>query len=216
MARRKRHAPEQIIAMLRAIEVAVAQGRRVVETCREHVISEQTYYRWRAEFGGLKPDQAKRLKELERETQRLCKAVADLTQDKPILQEGGAGKRLSPAPASRRSSSPLASPNAGPAGCLARHARPSVMHPLFRPTRMRSRRPSCGWPVSMAATARADSDHSGSYPAAVKKARLSVGVTLSIASRMASHSSGSVLAAAFLRFALIFENAISMGLKSGL
>ncbi|MBP2310209.1 transposase [Azospirillum melinis] len=54
MARRKRHTPEQIISMLRAIEVAVAQGRTVAETCREHAISEQTYYRWRAEFGGLK------------------------------------------------------------------------------------------------------------------------------------------------------------------
>lgn len=91
MARRKRHTPEQIISMLRAIEVAVAQGRTVAETCREHAISEQTYYRWRAEFGGLKLDQAKRLKELERENQRLRKAVADLTLDKLILQEAARG-----------------------------------------------------------------------------------------------------------------------------
>lgn len=67
------------------------KGRTVAETCREHAISEQTYYRWRAEFGGLKLDQAKRLKELERENQRLRKAVADLTLDKLILQEAARG-----------------------------------------------------------------------------------------------------------------------------
>ncbi|GLR77727.1 hypothetical protein GCM10007856_03950 [Azospirillum oryzae] len=62
-----------------------------METCREHAISEQTYDRWRAEFGGLKLDQARRLKDLERENQRLRKAVADLTLDKLILQEAARG-----------------------------------------------------------------------------------------------------------------------------
>jgi putative transposase len=91
MARRKRHTPEQINGVLREVEVAVAHGRTVVEVCREQGISEQTYYRWRAEFGGVRVDQAKRLKELERENQRLRKAVADLTLDKLILQETARG-----------------------------------------------------------------------------------------------------------------------------
>ncbi len=92
MARRKRHTPEQIIGMLPAIEVAVAQRRTVADTCREHAISEQTDCRWRTEFGGLKLDQAKRVKELERENQRLRKALADLTLDKLILQEAARGR----------------------------------------------------------------------------------------------------------------------------
>ncbi|MDR6770757.1 hypothetical protein J2Y49_001479 [Azospirillum sp. BE72] len=80
--------------MLCAIEVA--QGRTVPENCREHAISEQFYYRWRAEFGDSKLDQAKRLKELERENQRLRRAVADVMLDKLILQGRSAGKPLIP------------------------------------------------------------------------------------------------------------------------
>jgi putative transposase len=89
MARGKPHTPERIIGLPR--EVAVAQGRTVAEFCREQGISEQTHYRWRTEFGGLKLDQARRLKELERENQRLHKAVADLTLDKLIVQEAARG-----------------------------------------------------------------------------------------------------------------------------
>jgi putative transposase len=78
---RQRHTAEQIIGKLREVEVGLAGGRKVVELCRSIGVTEQTYYRWRAEYGGLKLHQAKRLKELERENARLERAVADLTLD---------------------------------------------------------------------------------------------------------------------------------------
>ena len=84
---RKRYTPEQIIGILRKAEVVLAQGTKVAEMCRDLGVSEQTYYRWRKEYGGMKISQAKRLKDLERENARLKKAVADLTLDKLILQE---------------------------------------------------------------------------------------------------------------------------------
>ena len=89
---RKRYTPEQIIGMLRQAEVELAQGRKVPEVCRSLGVSEQSYYRWRNEYGGLKVDQVKRLKELERENVRLRKAVSDLTLDKLILKEALEGK----------------------------------------------------------------------------------------------------------------------------
>jgi transposase-like protein len=88
---RKKHTAEQIIAKLREAEVALAGGKTVGEICRGLAITEQTYYRWRKEYGGLKLDQARRLKELERENGRLRKAIADLTLDKLILQEAARG-----------------------------------------------------------------------------------------------------------------------------
>ncbi|MFQ5765605.1 MAG: transposase, partial [Rhodospirillales bacterium] len=84
---RKRYTPEQIISMLREAEVALSQGQTVGQVCRVLGVSEQSYYRWRREYGGLKIDQAKRLKDLERENGRLRKAVSDLTLDKLILKE---------------------------------------------------------------------------------------------------------------------------------
>ena len=84
---RKRYTPEQIIGILRKAEVVLAQGTKVAEMCRDLGVSEQTYYRWRKEYGGMKISQAKRLKDLERENTRLKRAVADLTLDKLILQE---------------------------------------------------------------------------------------------------------------------------------
>ena len=84
---RKRYSPEQIIAKLREAEVALSQGMTVGQICRQMSIAEQTYYRWRKEYGGLKVSQAKRLKDLERENKRLKKAVADLTLDKVVLKE---------------------------------------------------------------------------------------------------------------------------------
>ena len=84
---RKRFTAEKIIGMLREGEVALAQGKKVGEMCRSLGVSEQSYYRWRREYGGLKTSQAKRLKDLERENSRLKKAVADLTLDKLILRE---------------------------------------------------------------------------------------------------------------------------------
>jgi putative transposase len=88
---RKRYTPEQIIGMLREAEVLLSQGRTTGEVCRQLGVSEQSYYRWRREYGGLKVDQAKRLKELEKENARLRKAVSDLTLDKLILQEASKG-----------------------------------------------------------------------------------------------------------------------------
>lgn len=88
---RKRYTPEQIIGMLREAEVRLSQGDRVGRICRSLGISEQSYYRWRREYGGLKVDQAKRLKELEKENTRLRRAVSDLTLDKLILLEAARG-----------------------------------------------------------------------------------------------------------------------------
>ena len=85
--KRKRYNPEQIIAMLREAEVKISQGMAVGEVSRQLGIAEQTYYRWRKEYGGLKTSQAKKLKDLEKENTRLKKAVANLTLDKLILQE---------------------------------------------------------------------------------------------------------------------------------
>jgi putative transposase len=88
---RKRYSPEQIIGMLREAEVAMAQGQTVGQICRSLGIVEQTFYRWRREYGGLKIEQAKRLKALEQENARLKRAVAELTLDKLILQEAVKG-----------------------------------------------------------------------------------------------------------------------------
>jgi len=92
MARKKAHTPEEIVAKLRQAEVLVGQGKTVAEAVRAIGVTEPTYYRWRSEFGGLKLDQVKRLKELERENARLRKAVSDLTLEKVILKEAASGK----------------------------------------------------------------------------------------------------------------------------
>ena len=88
---RKRYLPEQIIGMLREAEVRLSQGHTVCEICRGLGVSEQSYYRWRREYGGMEVSQAQRLKELERENARLKRAVADLTLDKAILNEALTG-----------------------------------------------------------------------------------------------------------------------------
>jgi putative transposase len=84
---RKHHKPEEIVAKLRQVEVLLAQGKSAVEAVRMLGVTEQTYYRWRAEYGGLKLDQVKRLKLLEQENGRLRRAVADLTLEKLVLKE---------------------------------------------------------------------------------------------------------------------------------
>ena len=89
---RKRYTPEQIIGMLREAEVRLSQVEKVGEISRSLGISEQSYYRWRKEYGGLKVSQARRLKDLEKENQRLRKAVSDLTLDVLILKEVVEGK----------------------------------------------------------------------------------------------------------------------------
>ena len=87
----KRHTPEQVINKLRQAEVAISAGRTVSEASRQIGVTEQTYYRWRNEYGGLRIDQVKRLKQLETENTRLKRAVADLTLDNQILKEAVEG-----------------------------------------------------------------------------------------------------------------------------
>jgi putative transposase len=91
----KRHKPEDVVAKLRQADVLIAQGQSVADVIRTLGVTEVTYYRWRKEFGGLKTDQVRRMKDLELENQRLRKAVADLTLDKLILQEAARGNFFS-------------------------------------------------------------------------------------------------------------------------
>ena len=88
---KKRHKPEEIVAKLRQVDVLVSQGQSVADAIRSIGVTEVSYYRWRREFGGLKSDQVKRMKELEAENARLHRAVADLTLDKLILKEAASG-----------------------------------------------------------------------------------------------------------------------------
>ena len=91
MASRKRHTAEQIIHKLRQAEVEIAKGTSVPEVARKLGVTEQTYYRWRKEYGGLRVDQAKRLKDLERENARLKNLLADSHLDMSILREAARG-----------------------------------------------------------------------------------------------------------------------------
>ncbi len=90
---RNRHKPEEIVAVRRTrqVDVLVSQGKSVADAVRAIGVTEVTYYRWRQEFGGLKSDQVKRMKELEAENARLRRAVSDLTMDKMILAEAARG-----------------------------------------------------------------------------------------------------------------------------
>ena len=85
------HKPEEIIGKLREAEIVLAQGGAVADACRRIGVTQQPYYRWRKEYGGLKTDQARRMKDLEKENQRLRRAISDLTLDKLILQEAAKG-----------------------------------------------------------------------------------------------------------------------------
>ena len=87
----KRYTPEQIIGKLREAEVLLGQGMTIPLAAKQIGVTEQTYYRWRAEYGGMRVDQAKRLKELETENARLKRLVADLSLDKAILKEAASG-----------------------------------------------------------------------------------------------------------------------------
>ena len=91
MPRKKKHSPEEIVAKLRQVEVLIGQGTLVADAIRSIGVTEPTYYRWRQEFGGLKLDQVKRLKELEAENARLRRAVSDLTLEKLVLKEAASG-----------------------------------------------------------------------------------------------------------------------------
>ena len=88
---RKRHTPEQVINKLREAEVVISGGGTVAEASRQIGVTEQTFYRWRNEYGGLRIDQVKRMKQLELENTRLKRAVADLTLDNQILKEAAEG-----------------------------------------------------------------------------------------------------------------------------
>jgi len=88
---RRAYSPEQIINKLREVEVLISQGATTAEASRKVGITEQTYYRWRREYGGMRVEQAKRLKELEKENSRLKKLVADLSLDISILKEAAWG-----------------------------------------------------------------------------------------------------------------------------
>ena len=89
--RKRKYGAEEIVAKLREAEVLIAQGKTVADAARQIGVTEQSYYRWRREYGGMRSDQAKRLKELERENARLRRAVSDLTLDKVILTEAARG-----------------------------------------------------------------------------------------------------------------------------
>jgi len=86
-----KYKPEQIVTLLRQIEVAIANGKNTPLACKEVGITAQTYYRWRKEYGGLKLDQAKRLKELEKENSKLKRLVAELSLEKQILKDVAEG-----------------------------------------------------------------------------------------------------------------------------
>ena len=87
----RRHQPEEVIGKLRDAEIVLSQGGSVADASRRIGVTQQTYYRWRKEFGGLKMDQARRMKELERENARLRQAVSELAIDKQILREAARG-----------------------------------------------------------------------------------------------------------------------------
>lgn len=88
---RKKHTAEEIITKLREADVLLSRGQSMVEVCRHLAISDQTYYKWRKEYGGMHIDQAKKLKQLEQENNRLRRAIADLTIDNAILKEVSRG-----------------------------------------------------------------------------------------------------------------------------
>ena len=87
----KRHKPEEIVTKLRQVEVLVGQGKSRIDAIREIQITEQTYYRWRKQYGGMGTDQLKELRRLQKENERLRRAVSDLTLDKLILTEASRG-----------------------------------------------------------------------------------------------------------------------------
>ena len=91
MAQRRKYTPEQIVSLLRQVEVAVASGKTTTQASKEASITEQTYYRWRKEYGGLQVDQARRLKELEQENAKLKRLVAELSLDKLVLKDIASG-----------------------------------------------------------------------------------------------------------------------------
>ncbi len=95
MKRGQRPSAEQVVLMLRQIEVQTAQGKSIAVACKEADVSEQSYYRWRKEYGGLKVDQARKMKDLERENARLRRLVADLSLERQVLADVASGNLFS-------------------------------------------------------------------------------------------------------------------------
>jgi putative transposase len=158
MAKRQRHTPEQVISKLREAEVRLAKGTAIAQVCRDPAITENTSYRWRKEYGGLKTDQARRLKDLERENGRLKRLLAEAELDKAILKEAASGKYWARPRGARRSSTSdgcsarIASPNAGRAaswGSAARRSGARPSSPTMSPGWWGGWWP---WPASTAAT----------------------------------------------------------------
>ena len=152
---RKRHKPEEIVAKLRQVDVLIAQGTPVADAIRSIGVTEVTYYRWRQEYGGLRSDQVKRLKELETENARLRKAVSDLMLDKLILQEAAKGNFQAPHAAASASSMCEVSwvcPSAVPVRRSASTARRSARCRGAARMKSGSRPTSSSWRGSTAAT----------------------------------------------------------------
>ncbi len=164
----KKHRPEEAVAKLRQVDVLVSQGQSVAEAIRAIGVTEVTYDRWRREFGGLKSDQVKRLKDLETENARLRKAIADLTLDKQILAEAARGNCRAPragAPVSSTSCGRWGCPSAAPVRRSASTARPGARY--RGAARMKSGSPptSSSWRGGTAATATARSRPCRGMPA---------------------------------------------------
>ncbi len=139
---RKRYKPEEIVSLLRQGEVLHGQGMSMADAIRQLGISEVTFYRWRKEHAGMSGDQLRRLKELEKENERLRRAVSDLTLDMQILKEAAGGNFQAPraaASASIMSATGSGSRNAAPAGCWGSTARPSAVSRAAATTR------TAGW-----------------------------------------------------------------------
>ena len=136
----KHHKPEEIVGKLRQVEVLVGQGKPVAEAIRAIGVTEPTYYRWRAEYGGLKLDQVRRLKQLEQENGRLRRAVSDLTLEKLILKEAASGNFQTPRVVALpwiTSRQRWASRSVLPAGCWGSTAPRSARHPADPTTKRR-------------------------------------------------------------------------------
>ncbi len=151
----KRHSAEQIISKLREAEVLLQKGQAVPQVCRQLGVTAQTYYRWRKEYGGMRMDQAKRLKDLEKENTRLKKIVADQALDMAILKDVASGKFR----ARENAEAPFRGPvrvtecqSVAPVGCLGRLVPPSaITNESGRMRRLYERSPS-NWPRTTGAT----------------------------------------------------------------
>ena len=125
---RKRYSAEQVVNKLREAEVHLSQGLTVKQMCKQIGVTDQTYYKWRREYGGLKTDQAKRFKDLEKENARLKKLVAELSLDKQMLQDVASGNFCARGRRARRCTrcvAAIACPRGGRAGSSGSRARPS-------------------------------------------------------------------------------------------